>query len=134
MQFLFRKPEFWQTRESHLIWIESSQNSFNMKSAVLALLALISSSAAVTYDFEKQGGVRDKDDLDTSWANGRLLNETLASLVPGDTLVFPNATFTLMGGIKCDGLQDVTISFDGTIVFKDDIDAWPKVSRLYACV
>jgi polygalacturonase len=31
-----------------------------------------------------------------------------------------------MGGIRADDLTDVTISFDGTIVFSDDMDEWPR--------
>ena len=31
-----------------------------------------------------------------------------------------------MGGIFADGLESVTISFDGTLVFSDDMDEWPR--------
>ena len=35
----------------------------------------------------------------TGWKNGGILNATLAKLQPGDTLVVPNKTFYVMGGI-----------------------------------
>ena len=96
-------------------------------STLAGLLVITPFAFATTFDFEAQGAVRDQDDLDTAWANGRLLNKTLAALSPGDTLIFPNATYHIMGGIKSDGLSDVTISFDGSLIFSDDIDEWPKV-------
>jgi hypothetical protein len=54
------------------------------------------------------------------------MNATLAALRPGDTLLFQNKTFHLMGGIKARGLDSVTLRFDGTVVFSDDIDGWPR--------
>ena len=45
---------------------------------------------------------------------------------PGDTLLFPNTTFYLMGGIKGINLTNITIQFDGTLVFSDNIDEWPR--------
>ncbi|GAB5363910.1 hypothetical protein AAMO2058_000923900 [Amorphochlora amoebiformis] len=81
---------------------------------------------ATVYDFEKLGGKPDDDSSQTAWANGGLVNKTLqAILQPGDTLFFPNKTFTLMGGVQAEGLRDVTIQIDGTLEFKDDIDSWP---------
>jgi polygalacturonase len=39
---------------------------------------------------------------------------------------FPNETFFLMGGITGGDFSDVTFQMDGTLMFSDDIDAWPK--------
>ena len=75
----------------------------------------VNESHAKVIDFEKDAGaVSDKDDLDTCWKNGGLINTTLASLKPGDTFVFPNKTYHIMGGIKASNLKDVTLQFDGT--------------------
>ena len=41
------------------------------------------------------------------------LQATLAKMVKGDVLVIPNGTFYMQGGIRADGLEGITISFDG---------------------
>lgn len=63
---------------------------------------------------------------DVEWSNGRLLNSTLASLVPGDVFVIPPGTYHIMGGILSEGLRDVTIVVDGSLVFSKDMKAWPR--------
>eukprot|EP00954_Amorphochlora_amoebiformis_P030002 1393977-Amorphochlora_amoeboformis.AAC.1 len=89
-------------------------------------IACLLTCRATVYDFEKLGGKPDDDSSQTAWANGGLVNKTLqAILQPGDTLFFPNKTFTLMGGIQAEGLHDITIQIDGTLEYKDDIDSWP---------
>ena len=55
-----------------------------------------------------------------------MLNETLAALAPGDTLLIPNKTYTLMGGIQATGLDSVVIKLDGTLSFSDAISEWPR--------
>ena len=87
----------------------------------------ISACGAAEVNFETDRGAKaDDDSLDTAWANGKILNETLASLKPGDKLVVPNKTFTLMGGIISANLTSVVISIDGTLSFTDkDIKGWP---------
>ena len=66
-------------------------------------------------------------DLSTERAfkNTALMNRTLALLKPGDTLLVPNSTFLLMGGVYGANLEDVTLQLDGTLLFSDDCDAWP---------
>jgi len=98
---------------------------------LLLLLPALAWSRIIDFDVDV-GGVPDDDSLDTAWKNGGLINQTLSELVPGDTLVFPARTYYVMGGIRAPtGLSDVTISFDGTLEFSDDIDAWPKVSSWF---
>ena len=83
--------------------------------AAFALMCGALTATAKVIDFEKDAGaVADKDDLDTCWKNGGLINTTLASLQPGDTFVFPNKTYHIMGGIKASGLKDVVLQFDGS--------------------
>ena len=38
----------------------------------------------------------------------------------------PNKTFKLMGGIMAAGLKSVVIKIEGTLVFSDNIDDWPR--------
>jgi len=56
------------------------------------------------------------------------MNATLASLLPGDTFLLPNKTFMMMGGIRAYDLQSVTFQIDGTIVFSNNMDEWPRES------
>jgi hypothetical protein len=65
--------------------------------------------------------------------NADLLNATLQSgLAAGDTLIIPNKTFHMYGGILASGLRNVTIQIDGTIKFATDLTiqklrkAWPS--------
>ena len=69
-------------------------------SAPLIVLSSLTAYAKV-YDFEADlGGISDDGSLETAWHNGGLMNETLAMLGKGDTLVIPNKTYHLMGGIQ----------------------------------
>lgn len=98
-----------------------------MRFGELVGLSLMHSLCARVWDFEVDvGGVADKDDLNTAWKNGQLINATFAKLAPGDTFRFPNKTFHTMGGIAGRNFYNVTISFDGTLVYSDDIKAWPR--------
>jgi hypothetical protein len=73
-----------------------------------------------------------------AWANGNAFNVSLAKLQPGDTLIVPNKTFHLVGGIIAKDVRDATISFDGTLVyaFEDTVEAaeryiksWPRRTK-----
>jgi len=98
-----------------------------MKLRFFALLVAPIAVAARVIDFEVDaGGIVDLDDDATAMKNGALMNSTFASLTSGDTLIFPNKTFHVMGGIMVNSMKDVTISFDGTLVFSNNIDLWPK--------
>ena len=93
--------------------------------------------------------VPDSQDWDTVLANGGVLNESLRSLAPGDTLVIPNKTYYLMGGIGAVGLNSVVIQIDGTLAFASTalhaekyIHEWPrfapaphkKVGTVHSCI
>eukprot|EP00091_Calanus_sinicus_P005201 TRINITY_DN15603_c0_g1_i1.p1 TRINITY_DN15603_c0_g1~~TRINITY_DN15603_c0_g1_i1.p1 ORF type:complete len:157 (+),score=41.35 TRINITY_DN15603_c0_g1_i1:102-572(+) len=40
-----------------------------------------------------------------------------------------NKTFMMMGGIMVNDIQSVTIQIDGTIIFSDNMDDWPRESN-----
>lgn len=91
--------------------------------SLLALSAALVAEAAVI----KFAGVPDDSSLATAWHNGALLNKTLLALRPGDELVFaPKTTYYLMGGIMAANLSNNVIRFEGTLVFSDDTEAWPR--------
>eukprot|EP01124_Arcella_intermedia_P005924 TRINITY_DN13472_c0_g2_i1.p1 TRINITY_DN13472_c0_g2~~TRINITY_DN13472_c0_g2_i1.p1 ORF type:complete len:420 (-),score=83.51 TRINITY_DN13472_c0_g2_i1:8-1267(-) len=81
-------------------------------------------------------GTPNIDSGEASWKNAYLLNETLASLAPGDTFVVPNATYYTMGGIKAKGLKGVVLMLEGTVVFSEDMDSWPTdgTGRVLECL
>lgn len=73
-----------------------------------------------------------------AWGNGAAFNLSLSKLGPGDTLVVPNKTFHLVGGIVAENVHGATISFDGTLVyaFEDTVAAaeeyikdWPRRTK-----
>mmetsp|Transcript_352 Transcript_352/g.945 ORF Transcript_352/g.945 Transcript_352/m.945 type:complete len:446 (-) Transcript_352:214-1551(-) len=90
----------------------------------LASLAVLVRGRVV--DFEASGGKADDDSLLVEVSNGKLLNASLASLRRGDRLLIPNKTFHVMGGVQVNGLRDVVIQLDGTLVFSGDKKAWPR--------
>ena len=85
------------------------------------MYATFEGQRVVTY-----AGVPNDDSLDVEIKNGALFNSTLASLQPGDIFVIPNSTFYTMGGIIATGLTNVTISFEGTLVFSTSMKSWPR--------
>lgn len=94
--------------------------------APLWCLPLLASGRVI--NFQDEGGTPgDSAPTATAVQNSAVLNKTLAALVPGDTLLIPNETFSIMGGVFCSGLDSVTIQIDGTLSFSDDIKAWPKI-------
>eukprot|EP01147_Barroeca_monosierra_P002756 gene2756-8133_t len=77
-------------------------------------------------NFSQVGGIANNNSLSVCITNSRLMNDTLASLEPGDTLFIPNTTFWLMGGIYGKGLHDVVIQIDGTLAYLDNLKEWPR--------
>ena len=104
---------------------------FSQRAQLILIAAAVSamvlpSFGAKVYDFSRMGGVANDDSESIQQKNGELFNSSLAQLKEGDTLVFPNTTFYMMGGIQVESLKSVTISFDGTIVFSKDFKRWPR--------
>merc|ERR1712110_554643 len=87
-------------------------------------------------DFEEYGGIADDMSNERAWENGRLMNESLNSLEPGDIFLVPNKTFLVMGGIKVYNLSSFTFQLDGTIMFSDNMDEWPRESNgdVFECI
>jgi hypothetical protein len=100
--------------------------------ALALLLAVVSSNALVI----RFGGVPNDSSTVTTLHNGALLNKTLNALRPGDELVFPNTTYYLMGGIIASNLRDVVLRFEGSLVFSNNTDLWPRTAggRVLECM
>jgi hypothetical protein len=110
-----------------------------------ALAALPALAAAKVWDLERDFGAvpyeASKPATSSSkvaWANGAAFNTSLAKLAPGDTLIVPNKTFHLVGGIIAENVYDATISFDGTLVYafentvaaaEEYIKDWPRKTK-----
>ena len=82
------------------------------------------------YDLLIEGATPDDDSLATANHNGHVFNATLDLMADGDTLVIPNHTFHMQGGIMSQNKAHITLIFDGTLVVSDDIDAWPRHGKL----
>lgn len=91
--------------------------------------------AETVYNFAELGGIPNDDSSRAEWFNGGLVNSTLSLLEPGDTLLFPEGTYYLMGGITATGLQGVTLQFDGMLVFSNKTHEWPRdeSGNVYEC-
>ena len=64
-------------------------------------------------------------DKSTAVNNTAILNAALLSLKSADTLVIPNNTYWLTGGVFATNLFNVTISLDGTLKFVPGRTGWP---------
>ena len=94
-------------------------------SALLLLIVVVTSEVV---NFESIGGIPEARDLDTCWKNGRLLNDTLNRLLPGDVFLLPNKTFHTMGGILVSDIHNVDIQIDGTLSYSNDKKQWPRTT------
>ena len=56
--------------------------------------------------------------------------------VSGDSFLIPNKTFYTMGGIFVRDIQSVSFVLDGTLIFDDNMDDWPRQSngRVLECI
>lgn len=92
--------------------------------AGLLLLSCIGANATI-HNIEAAGAIPDVTDTATMWKNGGILNNTIALLKSGDTLLIPNKTFHLYGGITGSGFSNVTFQIDGTLSYANDRKTWP---------
>ena len=93
---------------------------------LLVGLVSVVTNAGQVYNFSSLGGIAEDMSESVAFKNGALFNSTLQRLQRNDTLVFPNMTYFMMGGIVARDLDGVTISFDGTIVFSKNQKSWPR--------
>ena len=78
-------------------------------------------------DFESLGAIAGDASYEVMWANGALLNKTFNSLGSGDVFVLPNATYYTAGGILVTNqLINVKIVIDGSLIFDNDRNTWPR--------
>ena len=78
----------------------------------MALVALPSVTVAKRWDLERDFGAVPYEasrpataQPKVAWGNGAAFNVSLAKLQPGDTLVVPNKTFHLVGGIIAENVH-----------------------------
>mmetsp|Transcript_12981 Transcript_12981/g.20812 ORF Transcript_12981/g.20812 Transcript_12981/m.20812 type:complete len:446 (-) Transcript_12981:138-1475(-) len=90
---------------------------------MLALLSCVLSLVKVeasTYIFNGTAGAQS-----SGISNTALLNSAFARMLPGDTLVVPNKTFWLAGGVRASNVINLTIVLDGTLSFLPGRKGWP---------
>jgi len=87
-----------------------------MREFITAALACaaVRSAAGRVVDFGQLGAIAGVKTLAASTTNGALLNKTLAVLEPLDTLLIPNTTFYVLGGVRAVGLRDVALQVSGS--------------------
>ncbi len=94
---------------------------------LFVLLTSVVTGKVINYQLDA-GAIPDASDNVTAWKNGHIMNTTLNSLQPGDTFFIPNSTFHLMGGIVASKVSDVVIQVDGTLMYSDAINEWPRTA------
>lgn len=97
-----------------------------MLTSLLSLSLMFYSVQGAFIDFEKIGAIPFNRSLETAIFNGDLLNKTFNSLQPHDIFFVPNRTFSVMGGIKATGWRNIEIRIDGTLLFSDAREVWPR--------
>jgi len=100
--------------------------SVDLHGTAIFLLLVLHQVSGRLVDFLLEGAIPGDMTNSVAWANGNLLNSTLRALQPGDTFLVPNQTFHVMGGIQAWSLQSITIQLDGTLVFSDNMEEWPR--------
>ena len=65
-------------------------------------------------------------DAGDALTNQAAFNAALSAAVPGDAVVVPaGSTFRVVGGIAVADKTNLTILIDGSLDFRDNLDAWP---------
>ena len=84
-------------------------------------LLLLLSADAIVHQYTGTSG----PDKSTATNNTKTLNAAFLSLQSGDTLVIPNNSYWLTGGVFASNLLDVTVVLDGTLRFLPGRAGWP---------
>lgn len=79
------------------------------------LASLLGASPARVLSIAERGAVAGANSDAVMWANGGVINDTLRAIKSGDTLLVPNGTWHMYGGILGQGLVNVTVQIDGTL-------------------
>ena len=94
---------------------------------MLGFISYLSLGSTIRFA-QDAGAIAGDTSTATAIKNGGILNATLNSLQPNDLFIIENSSFAVMGGVQVANLQSVTIQIDGTLLFSDDIKAWPTRS------
>eukprot|EP00729_Bicosta_minor_P002821 gene2821-15510_t len=84
-------------------------------------LLLLLSADAIVHQYTGTSG----PDKSTATNNTKTLNAAFLSLQSGDTLVIPNNSYWLTGGVFASNLLNVTVVLDGTLRFLPGRAGWP---------
>ena len=87
----------------------------------LLTLALLQPTHAAVYLYDGVPGPNQRHGIQ----NTAKLNAAFRLLAPGDTLIVPNSSFWVAGGVHAHSLHDITIQLDGTLKFLPGRKAWP---------
>ena len=76
----------------------------------IIITALISNQVLATlYNYDEIGAVSDDNSLDILINNQQILNTTINQLKTGDSLIIPNRTYHLLGGIQGSDLYNISL-------------------------
>ena len=93
---------------------------------IILLLLFLPTILTKIINFQSdKGAIPDDSSLAVALKNRDLMNSVIYDLVPGDKFFIPNNTFHLMGGVKFNGMDSITIQHTGTLIFSDNLSSWP---------
>lgn len=128
--------------EQWLYWLSTGANvaftslmpSALIKGILLAFGASVAFASSIV-NIVDLGAKPSDAALATCQFNTRVINKALAVLQPGDTLLVPNSTFHVAGGITGGNLTDITLQIDGTLKWDNNQTAWPRApgGRVHEC-
>ena len=91
----------------------------------MSFLTYLIFAKIINYELD-MGAIPNNPLLDITINNTNIMNNIVKNISAGDIFFIPNNTYYLMGGVLFNHLQSVIIKIDGTLIFSDNLHAWPK--------
>ena len=89
----------------------------------LVLGCALRNTLATLLSIDTFGAVQ--NDASANVTNMQAFQRALDASGPGDTVLVPEGTYQLVGGVRGTGLINVTVQIDGTLEYLHDLDHWP---------
>ena len=97
---------------------------------LLALLACVSLPRSTVINIDAHGAIAGVSSRPAVVANQAALIKALSVAQPGDTvLVAQGSSYHIMGGVVAQGLKNVTIQIDGSLIMDNNRTGWPHASN-----
>jgi polygalacturonase len=92
---------------------------------LLFLQLFIYNTNSEIINFKDMGAIPNNNSFPICQNNTNLLNNIFSNLHSNNTLIIPNETFGLNGGVYSTNLNNITIIIDGTLIYQNNRSLWP---------